>query len=290
MRSLLLAAVLCVVLRAQLSAQVTVEIVLDQDQFLPREKLRAGVKITNFSGQTLQFGKDNDWLTFTVERRDGTLVSQKGSIPVEGEFEVESSTIATKRVDIAPYFELTVPGQYRLAATVRIDPWGKEISTKPKDLDVMSGTRLWEQAFGVPDPAGESRPPEVRKYALQQAIHLKQLKLYVRVTDESGSRYFGVFPLGPMISFSVPEHQIDRTNNLHVLHQTGPRSFNYSVVNPDGQLIVRQTHDYTASRPALRAGDDGGVMVAGGIRRIAINDIPPSAEPAALTNEVSQIK
>lgn len=290
MRSLLLAAILYLGFRPQLSAQVTAEIVLDQDQFLPRETLRVGVRITNFSGQTLQFGSEKDWLTFTVERKDGTLIPQQGPLPVEGEFEVESSTVATKRVDIAPYVDLTMPGSYQIVATVRIQPWGKEISTKPKDLNVVAGTRLWEQAFGVPDPAGEGRPPEVRKYGLQQALHLKQMKLYVRITDETGSRYFGVFPIGPMVSFSVPEHQIDRTNNLHVLHQTGPRSFNYSVINPDGQLILRQTHDYTASRPVLRGGADGGVVVAGGVRRIAINDIPPSREPSALTNEVSTIK
>jgi hypothetical protein len=290
MRNFLFAAIVCLGLRPQLVAQVTVEIVLDQDQFLPRETLRVGARITNFSGQTLQFGGDKDWLSFAVERQDGTLVPQQGTIPVEGVFDVESSTVATKWVDIAPYVDLTVPGQYRITATVRIPSWAKDIGTRPKDFNVVAGTRLWEQSFGVPDSAGEGRPPEVRKYALQQALHLKQMKLYVRVTDENASRYFGVFPLGPMISFTVPEEQIDRTNNLHVLHQTGPRAFTYSVVNPDGKLVLRQTHDYTATRPTLRAGADGTVMVAGGARRIAINDIPASPEPAALTNDVSRIK
>ena len=93
-----------------------------------------------------------------------------------------------------------------------------------------------------------------------------------------------------MVSFSVPEHQIDKTNNLHVLYQTGPRSFNYSVVNPDGQVILRQTHDYTATRPILRPLTEGRVVVAGGIRRIALNDIPAPTEAAALTNDPPTIK
>ena len=36
-------------------AQVSVEVVLDQEQFLPRESVPAAVRITNRSGQTLHF-------------------------------------------------------------------------------------------------------------------------------------------------------------------------------------------------------------------------------------------
>ena len=290
MRIFLIAALSCLGLVPRLAAQVTVEIVLDEDQFLPRETLRAGVRITNFSGQTLQFGADPDWLRFTVERKDGNLVPQQGEIPVQGEFDVETSTVATKRVDIAPYLNLVKPGRYQIIATVRVKQWEKELVTKPKAFDVISGTKLWEQDIGVPGAAGENRPPEVRKYALQQALHVRQMKLYVRVTDETESHFFGVFPLGPLVSFSVPEHQIDKTNNLHVLYQTGSRSFNYSVINPDGQLVARQTYDYTASRPVLRAVPEGRVVVTGGLRRMALDDVPPPLKPAALTNDVPTVK
>jgi hypothetical protein len=290
MRIFLIALATCLVFVSKTKAQVTVDLVLDEDQFLPRESLRIGVRITNFSGQSLQFGAGNDWVRFIVERADGILVPQQGEIPVEGEFDVDSSTVATKRVDIAPYFNLVTPGRYQISATVRIKQWEKDLVTTPKDFDIIAGTKLWEQEIGVPARQVAGRPPEVRKYALQQAMHLKQMKLYVRVTDEAELHYYGVFPLGPLVSFSVPEHQIDRTNNLHVLHQTGARSFSYSVVDPDGKRVIKQTHDYSASRPVLRAGPDGQVVVLGGSRRIAMDDIPPPREPAALTNEVPKLK
>jgi hypothetical protein len=50
------------------------------------------------------------------------------------------------------------------------------------------------------------------------------MKLYVRVTDDSGNRVFGIFPLGPMLTFSTPEKQIDKESHLHVLYQTGARA------------------------------------------------------------------
>src|SRR5688572_28226678 len=79
---------------------VTVELTTEQDQFLSNEDLRLGVRITNRSGQTINFGKGNDWLTFTVEARDNFVVSQLGEVPVEGEFSLDSSLAGTKRVNL----------------------------------------------------------------------------------------------------------------------------------------------------------------------------------------------
>src|SRR5216117_1538165 len=167
-------------------AQVRVELTLDQDQFLAGESVQVGVRITNFSGQTLHLGRESDWLHFTMEGRDNEFVPASGDVPVQGEFAVESSSVGTRRVDLAPYFALTKPGRYSVTATVKLKQWDKELASKPKSFEVIAGTKLWEQEVGVPGTAGQS--PEVRKYALQQAIHLKQMKLYVRVTDQAESR------------------------------------------------------------------------------------------------------
>src|SRR5579862_3521982 len=86
------------------SAQVTVEVTQDQQQFLPGEALKLAVRITNLSGQVLHLGGEEDWLTFAVESRDGTVVPKVGEAPVVGEFTLESSKVAIKRVDLAPYF------------------------------------------------------------------------------------------------------------------------------------------------------------------------------------------
>jgi hypothetical protein len=85
-----------------------------------------------------------------------------------------------------------------------------------------------------------------------------------------------------MLSFSEPEAQMDHFNNLHVLMQTGARGFTYSIISPDGILLVRQMHQYTLSRPVLRGTDDGRIYVAGGERVFTDYDIPPNA-PAPVT-------
>ena len=172
--------------------------------------------------------------------------------------------MATLHSDLAPYFTISKPGRYRVIATLNLKEWGQSLNSKPKDFDVIRGIKLWEQEFGVPQSqATNHEPPEVRKYILQEAAYLKRLKLYLRLTDVDESRVFRVFPLGPMISFGSPQTLLDGLNNLHVLYQDGPRTFNYSVINPDGEVIARQTHDYINSAPRMRIDESGTIRIMG---------------------------
>ncbi len=279
-----LALLLLLTATAPLQAQVTVGLQMAQDQFLPGEAIPISLRITNFSGQTLRLGADPLWLEFFIESEDGYLVPRTGQLPASEPFNLETSTIATKRADLAPLFPVLKAGRYSLTATVRVPQWQTDLTTSPQKFGVINGTVLWEQSFGVPPPGGAQSPPEFRKYALQQAIHLKQNKLYVRVTDQTGDRVYGIFPLGPMLTFSTPEKQIDQNSILHVLYQYGARSFYYYTINPEGQLVRRQTHDYYgASRPVLRIDQSGKVLVHGGVRRPARDDFPPATnQPPAV--------
>jgi len=266
----------------QLSAQVKVEVVLEQEHFLSGEALPAIVKIRNRSGQTLHMGREPDWLTFTVESNDGLVVAKAGEAPVVGEFVLGSSQVATKKVDLAPYFALTRPGRYSIIATVRIKEWDRLVTSEPKSFDIINGATLWSQEFGVPAAAGATNePPEVRRYTLQEANYLrKQLRLYLRLTDMSESRVIKVVLIGPLFGFSQPEPRIDNRSQLHLLYQNGARSFSYMVFNPDGKIVLRQTHDYIGSRPRLHSDKDGKVSVVGGVRRETSDDLPPPPKKA----------
>src|SRR5512144_2629656 len=96
-------------------AQVKVRLELNQEQYLPGERLAVAVHITNLSGQPLKLGQGNNWLKFMVEASSGFIVTKLCDPPVEGEFTVESSQVATKRVDLAPCYNLTSIGRYKLA-------------------------------------------------------------------------------------------------------------------------------------------------------------------------------
>jgi hypothetical protein len=263
-----------------LIAQVTVEVNLEQDQFLPGEALRAAVRVTNRSGQTIHLGAEPDWLIFSVESKEGSVVTKEEEVPVTGEFILESSKAATKRVDLAPYFALDRQGRYSVQATVKIKQWDHQISSEPKNFNIIHGAALWEQDFGIPRAVGSTNEsPEVRKYILQQANYLKgRIRLYIRLTDQTGSKTIRVFPIGTLVSFSRPEPQLDKFSNLHVLFANGPQSYSYNVISPDGELQSRQTYEYVGTRPRLQPNDDGSISVKGGVRRVTGDDFP-AAQP-----------
>lgn len=264
----------------QLSAQVKAEVTLDREQFLPGEALPIAVKIRNHSGRTLHMGDKPDWLTFSVESDDGYVVTKTGEPPVVGKFTLKSAQVATKRVDLAPYFTLTRPGRYNIIASVHINEWNGEVTSPPKHFDIITAAQLWAQDFGVPVPPGvTNQPPEIRRYILQEANYVrKRLWLYLRLTDQSETRIIKVVPIGPMVGLSRPENQVDQASNLHILYQNGAHTFSYTVVNPDGEIVVRQTYEYIDSRPRLRAGNDGKIVVVGGVRFVTNNDIPAPKE------------
>ena len=262
-------------------AQVSVEVVLDQEQFLPSESVPVAVRITNRSGQTLHFGADANWLTFSVESADSFVVIKNSEVPVTGEFDLDSSQMAIKHVDLAPYFVLSQAGHYRIIATLRIKQWNTEVASPPKGFDVINGAKLWSQDFGLPAPAGvTNQAPEVRRYSLIEANYLKsQLRLYVQVSDESEARVFKVSAVGRLVSFSQPEAKLDRLSNLHVLYQSGAQAFTYSVVNPNGDILQREMYDYANSRPRLTVNDNGDIAVVGGVRRVKPVEIPQVKPP-----------
>jgi len=264
-------------------AQISVELALDQDQFLRDESLPVKVKITNRSGQTVRFSPTSDWLSFNVETRDGKVVQKVADVPKIDEFSLESSMVATRLVDLSRVFNFEIPGRYNMAAIIKVSDWQEEFASKAKPFEIVRGTKLWEQEFGIPT---ENEAPEVRKYVLQQAQYQKRLMLYLRVTDANERYTYRCFPVGPLVSFNRPEAQVDRISNLHLLFQTGPRSFRYTVYNPSAELLMRQYHEYARTRPTLRMNDAGGIFVHGGARRILADDVPTPVMASHSTNEV----
>ena len=268
-------------------SQVSVEVAFDQDQFLRGEAIKAAVRITNLSGRDLHLGGEDDWLNFRVESRDGKIVHTSADVPVKGEFVLESGKRATKRVNLEPYFNLGQAGKYSVTAEVRIKDWDEERKSRPTSFYVIEGAKLWEQEFGVPKTgANAGAIPEVRKYTLQQANYVKgQLRLYLRVSDQSGGQVLRTALVGTILSFSHPEPQVDKESNLHLIYQTWARAFTYSVFNPDGELVKQEIYDYVDSRPRLHVDNNGVISVLGGVKRIEAKETATSL-PATPANDL----
>lgn len=293
---LLLAFALALSFSGICSAQVngvSVEISLDQKYFLPDEDVVVTVRISNRSGQTLELGDDPSWLTFSIQGDNGIVVEKLGDVPVVDPFSLKSSQTEIRKYNVTPSFSFRQQGSYTLSATVKIAQWNQSVPGKPVGFSIMSGIAipsLPPLEFGVPLRAGSSAgAPEVRKYVLQKAVYMTDPKLYFRLTDASGGKTFRVYPVGPIVSFSQPEAQIDGESKLHLLYQFYAKSFCYCVIDPDGTLVIRQIYDYSKTRPTLRTDSEGLVYVGGGVRKYTASDLPaPVMATFSGTNALEQ--
>lgn len=284
MKKLVLSFVLLTVFVCTSRAQVSVEVVMNQKQFVANESIPVRARVVNHSGQTILFGQE-EWLSYSIEARDGQVVMKSGEPPAPHDFDVRSAEMATTpRTDLAPFFTIARPGRYTVTATVHIKDWDKAIVSAPVAFDVVNGVRIWEQEFGVPQSATNHNQPEVRKYILQQATMSRNMLLYFRLVDAAETKTFRVTPVGPMISFSDPQTRVDQDSNLQLLYQDGAHVYNYFVFNPDGNLTTRQTYTYTDSAPHLTVDNAGKVMIVGGARYVSDTDIP-NTRPS-LTNVI----
>lgn len=265
------------------SAAVTIELILDENIYLPGEEIPVGVRISNLSGRPLTFGSSTNWLNFYVESKTGEIIARLGAVPVEGEFTLESAKAGTKWWNIQPYFDFQEAGVHNVYADIRLPGWTDRVLSEPATFTIQRARKLWETSFGVP-PADNSSttPTEIRRYALQSAIRLRDRNLYARVTDDSESRIYKVVLLDRLLSFSNPEQQLDNRSRLHVLFQTGGTTYTYCVVTPEGNMAIRQRHEIVpGSRPRLMKLADGAIVVGGGRRLPSSSDVPPYEPPPA---------
>ncbi len=248
---------------------------MPRDVFLEDEPVMAGVRVINYSGRPITLGKDNRWLQIAVQTRGDQVVEARDELPAAGEFTVGSAEMGTRRVNLTPYFNIRSPGRYKVTAQVRIEEWDMAVASAPAEFTIIMGTKLWEQKFGLSGQgAPAAGPPEFRKYALVKATTLKAMYLYLRVTDAEETRIYSVQPIGPLVSSSRPEAQVDSDGHLHVLNQVGARRFQYCQYDSSGELQARRSYQHTDTRPSLRATREGRIVVAGGIRTLKSDDYP----------------
>jgi hypothetical protein len=112
------------------------------------------------------------------------------------------------------------------------------VASAPKPFDIIHrGARLWEQEFGLSlvakQPAGS---PEVRKVSSRASEYIKgSLECICALPTAPVARTMRVVPIGPMVSFSRPEAQLDRASNLaRALRQWPAYVQLYRMFNPDG--------------------------------------------------------
>lgn len=262
-------------------AQIQVELKFARLQYVAYEPVLASVQITNLAGRDieLQDTAGQHWFGFEVTAGEGRFLAGETQAP-EAPLRIESGKSVTRKVNLTPLFPVQDLGAYHVRANVFFGDLNRFFYSQTKVFQVTDARPIWQRTVGIPE--GMPGAGGSRTYSLLSNRFPDHTKLYVRVEDKSTGAVYTTYPIGRVIAFDEPQAELDRANQLHVLHCAAPRTWAYSRIGLNGQLLSRATFMETKSRPHLARNAQGDVAVKGGML-----DTPASASGHAAGAKLS---
>ena len=260
-------------------AQIQVELNFKRVQYIAHEPILATVTIANNAGRDIDLHDDNGqhWFGFEINAGEGRLLAPLKQNAAEPPLHVESGKTVTRKINLTSLYPVQDFGAYHVRANVYFPDLNKFFYSATKVVQVSDARPIWQKTVGVPE--GTPGAGEVRTYSLLSNRFVDHTSLYVRVENRDSGAVYTTYSLGRIIASEDPQAEIDRANQLHVLHCAAPRTWAYSHVGLNGELLAHSTFLETKSRPRLRHTADGAIAVSGGMLDVPIAESKRSPAP-----------
>jgi hypothetical protein len=245
-------------------AQIQVDLSFKRLQYIAHEPILATIKIANNSGRDIDLRDDNGqrWFGFEINAGEGRLLGPLKTERAEPALHVEAGKTVIRKINLTALYPVHDFGAYHVRANVYFTDLNKFFYSATKVVQVTDARPIWQKTVGVPE--GMPGAGEARTYSLLSNRFVDHTALYVRVENRDTGAVFTTYSLGRVIASGDPQAEVDRANQLHVLHCAAPRSWAYSHVGLNGELLARSTFLETKTRPRLRHTPDGSIAVNGG--------------------------
>jgi hypothetical protein len=246
-------------------AQIQVELKFKRLQYIAYEPVTATLGITNLAGRDVDL-HDTDgqaWFGFEVTGSEGQPIAPLAGDSLQAPLKIQAGQKVTQRIDVAALYPVHDFGIYHVRAHIYFADLRKFFYSPSRVFEVTDARPLWQQTVGIPD--GVVAPGDARTYSLLSNRFPDHTSLYVRVQDRDTGIVYATYSLGRSIAFEQPQTEIDRSNQLHVLHSAAPRAWTYSRVGLNGELLGHSSFMETKTRPRLVRSANGEVSVRGGV-------------------------
>lgn len=260
-------------------AQIQVELKLPRLQYIAYEPVVAKLAITNLAGRDvdLRDGEGQPWFGFEITGGEGQSIGPVAVSKPEATLSVPAGKTVTQKINLTPLYPIHDFGTYRVRAHVYFADLNKFFYSQTKVFQVTDARPVWQKTVGVPE--GNPGAGNTRTYSLLSNRFPDHTALYVRVEDKNSGVVYATYSLGRIIAFDEPQAELDRANQLHVLHCAAPRSWAYSLVGLNGELVRHSAFMESKTRPRLRRAGDGTVLVVGGTVEAPVAQSARSAVP-----------
>jgi len=246
-------------------AQVQVDLKFKRLQYIAHEPVVAIVAITNLAGRDIELhnADGQSWLGFEITGSEEQPIAPLSEANREPPLKIQAGQRVTRQIDLTPLYPVYEYGAYHVRTNIYFADLGKFFYSSTRVFEVTDARPIWQQTVGIPDGAGASG--DVRTYSLMTNRFPDHTSLYVRVQDQDTGIVYATYSLGRTISFEQPQAEIDRDNQLHVLHCAAPRAWSYARIGLNGQLLTHSSFMETKTRPHLVHSGKGEVAVQGGM-------------------------
>ena len=263
---------------AEARAQIQLDIKLARLQYIAYEPVIATVGITNLAGRDvdLQDSEGQAWFGFEIAGSEGQPIAASNNKLLQPPLRIEAGKRVTQKINLTPHYAVHDLGTYHVRAYIHFNDLDRFFYSPRKVFEVTDARPIWQRTVGIPTDVSSSG--NVRTYSLLTNRFPNYTALYVRIEDKDTGIVYATEALGHIISMYEPEAQLDRENQLHVLHCAAPRSWTYSRIGLDGQVLEHNTFYETKTRPRLFHSAGGEVVVKGGISAAAA--LPATTRPA----------
>jgi hypothetical protein len=250
---------------AAAEGQIQVDLKFQRLQYIAYEPVVATVTLTNLAGRDIELhdGDGQSWLGFEVtgsEDQPVTLLSTENAQPP---LKIGAGQRVTQQIDLGSLYSVHDFGAYHVRTHVYFPDLAKFFYSPTRVFEVTDARPIWQQTVGIPD--GVAATGNVRTYSLLTNRFPDHTSLYVRVQDKDSGIVYATYSLGRSIEFEQPQAEIDRANELHVLHCAAPHAWSYSRIGLNGQLLTHSSFMETKTRPRLFHSANGEVAVRGGV-------------------------
>ncbi len=246
-------------------AQIQVDLRLKRLQYIAYEPVMATLGITNLAGRDvdLHTGDGQPWFGLEVTGSEGQPIAPLTTDNTQLPLKIEAGKRVTQKINLTSLYPVHDFGTYHVRAHIYFAGLSKFFYSQTKLFEVTDARPIWQKTVGIPEGAPGSG--SARTYSLLTNRFPDHTSLYVRVEDKDSGIVYATYSLGRAIAFDEPQAELDRANQLHILHCAAPRSWAYSRVGLNGELLARSSFMETKTRPRLFHAADGAVAVRGGM-------------------------
>lgn len=252
------------------NAQINATLRFPHETYLASEQVIVTLTVTNLAGRdiTLKGGvTEESWCLVQVNAMRGEAPSYRSNPPVIPPLFIPAGETISRTIPLHEFFELPSTGQYRAKVSISYGASRTQFVTPAAFFNMDPGHKLWSTTVGVPE--GQENAGTPRLFSVLSLQRKEGMFLYAKLENQNDGSHYPPYFLGRMLAAVTPQMQIDRDNNLYVLHAASDDTYILSQVDVasgrSGQAVYRSKTP-RAGRPSLSRQPDGKLAISGGIR------------------------